>query len=169
MENENMPIKPVATNYGVYYALFSIAIIVILYATNMQKNLVIGTVNILGTVAVFVLAIIEYKKTNNNYLTLGQAIKVGLGTAAIGGILIALYTYIHYTYLQPEFIEAMREVQIVQLQKQAANMTSEDADLAMSMLDTFSSPGFISTVSLIGSLIFGLIVSLIAGLVLKSE
>ncbi|QCE42215.1 DUF4199 domain-containing protein [Psychroserpens sp. NJDZ02] len=169
MENENMPIKPVATNYGVYYALFSIAIIVILYATNMQKNLVIGTVNILGTVAVFVLAIIEYKKTNNNYLTLGQAIKVGLGTAAIGGILIALYTYIHYTYLQPEFIEAMREVQIVQLQKQADNMTSEDADLAMSMLDTFSSPGFISTVSLIGSLIFGLIVSLIAGLVLKSE
>ncbi|QXP59560.1 DUF4199 domain-containing protein [Olleya sp. HaHaR_3_96] len=169
MENENTSIKPIATNYGLYYALFSIAVIVILYVTNMQKNLVIGTINVLGTVAVFVLAIIAYKKTNNNYLTLGQALKVGLGTAAIGGILIALYTYLHYTYIQPEFIEAMRQVQIVELQKQAENMSSEDADLAMKMLDFFSSAGFISTVSIIGSLIFGLIVSLIAGLVLKSE
>ncbi|WP_282068368.1 DUF4199 domain-containing protein [Olleya namhaensis] len=169
MENENTSIKPIATNYGLYYALFSIAIIIILYATKMEKNIVIGTINVLGTIAVFVLAIIAYKKSNNNYLSLGQALKVGLGTAALGGILIAIYTYLHYIYIQPEFIEVMREIQVVELQKQAESMSSEDADMAMGMLDFFSSPGFISTVSLIGSLIFGLIVSLITGLVLKSE
>ncbi|WP_054851459.1 DUF4199 domain-containing protein [Olleya sp. ITB9] len=169
MDNQNMSIKPIAINYGLYYALFSVAIIIILYATNMEKNFAIATINVLGTIAVFVLAIIAYKKTNNNYLTLGQALKTGLGTAAIGGLLVAIYTYLHYTYIQPEFIDAMKQIQIIELQKQSANMSSEDADAAMGMLDILSSAGFIATMSVIGSLIFGLIVSLITGLVLKSE
>jgi len=169
MDNQNMSIKPIAINYGLYYALFSVAIIIILYATNMEKNFAIATINVLGTIAVFVLSIIAYKKSNNNYLTLGKALKTGLGTAAIGGLLIAIYTYLHYTYIQPEFIDVMKEMQIIELQKQSANMSSAEADAALGMLDIFSSAGFIATMSVIGSLIFGLIVSLIAGLVLKSE
>ncbi|WP_397363136.1 DUF4199 domain-containing protein [Olleya sp. R77988] len=169
MENENAPVKPIALNHGLYYAIFSIAVVVILYALKMQQNLAIGIINVLGTVGIFVLAIIAYKKSNDDQLTLGQAIKVGLATAAIGGLIVAIYTYIHYTYLQPEFIEAIREKALEDMYRQNPDLTSEQVESAQGMMNIFTSAGFIGTVSIIGSLIYGLVVSLIAGLVLKSE
>ncbi len=169
MENKNLPVKPIATTWGLYYALFSIAIIVILYVTNMEKNFVIGALNVGGSIAVFIFGIKAYKQSNNDNLSLSQALKTGLGIAVIGGLIIALYSYIHYSYIQPEFLENMKTLQIEELAKQGSEMTSEQADLSMTILEISSSAGFISTVSVIGSLIFGLIVSLIAGLVMKSE
>ena len=49
------------------------------------------------------------------------------------------------------------------------NMTGEQASQAMDMSSMFMTPAFFSLMSIIGSLFFGLIISLIAGLIMKQE
>jgi hypothetical protein len=53
--------------------------------------------------------------------------------------------------------------------EQNPNMTQEQVDQAMSISGMFMNSGFFSLMSIIGSLVFGLIVSLIAGLIMRSD
>ncbi len=169
METQQSPIKATALNFGLYYALFSIVILIVLYMLDMEKNLAIGVINVIGTIAIFVFAILAYKKANNNMLTLGQAIKVGLATAAIGGVILAIYTYFHYSYIQPEFIENIRTKGLEDMYAKNPDMPAEAEETAISMMNIFTSPAFISTIGIIGSLVYGLIVSLITGLVVRTK
>jgi hypothetical protein len=89
--------------------------------------------------------------------------------AAVGGVIAALYTFIHYSYIQPEFIENIREQSYIEMTKKNPNMVGEQLDTALKMMNFFTSPFFMSTMILISSLFFGLIISLITGAILKKE
>ena len=167
--SQHVPIKSTATNFGLYYAILGIAVVIGLYILETEKNLVLSSINVIGTVGIIAYSVIAYKKINSSVLSLGQALKVGLATAAIGGVLIAIYAFIHYTYIQPEFIEAIREKALVDMYANSGDMPAEAEEQALSLINIFTSPGFISTVSIMGSLFFGLIISLITGLIAKSE
>ena len=162
-------IKSTATDFGLYYAILGIAVIIGLYILETEKNLILSIINVAGTVGILAYSVIAYKKTNGGVITIGQALKVGLAAAAIGGVLIAIYSYIHYTYVQPEFIEAIREKALTEMYTNSGDMPAETEEKAVSMINIFTSAGFISTVSIMGSLFFGLIISLITGLIAKSE
>ncbi|MBQ0769152.1 MAG: DUF4199 domain-containing protein [Bizionia sp.] len=168
MESPQLSFKSIAYTYGIYYALLGIAMIVALYVLDTDSNLVLTILNVAGTIGIIAYSVIAYKKANENSITLSQAMKAGLATAAIGGLLIALFTYLHYSFINPEFIEVIREKALQDLYTAGNEMTAETEEQAISMMNIFTSAGFISTVSLIGSVFFGLVVSLITGLIVKN-
>ncbi len=169
MENQSPSIKPIAFNYGIILALVSIIVLVIMYILNVEKSWPLSIGSMIATILVFVYGIKAYKKANGNLLSLKDAIKVGLAIAVIGGIIGAIYSYIHYTMIYPEFIEMTKETAYEQMMERNPNLTDEQATQAMEMSSMFMTPGFFSLMSIIGSLFFGLIVSLIAGLIMKKE
>ncbi|PKP24118.1 MAG: DUF4199 domain-containing protein [Bacteroidetes bacterium HGW-Bacteroidetes-2] len=169
MENTTPSIKQIATNHGVLLALLSILMLVIMYVANLEKNWALSIVSLLVTILIFMSAIKTFKATNNGYLTVGEAIKVGLATAAIGGIIGAVYTYLHYTFVYPEFIEIVLDTAREQILKQNPDMAQEQMDMAMTMSKKFSSPFMMATVSLIGSLFIGFIISIITGLIMQKK
>jgi len=169
MENQKPQIKTIAYNYGLYLALFSIATIVLMYALDLEKHWAIITISIIITVIIYVFGIIAYKKLNNNLLSLGEAIKLGLAIAAIAGVISALYSYIHYSYIQPEFIDALREEAVTKMVEQNPSLTNEQIEKVSEMTNMFTSPFFLSTMTLIGNLLLGIVISLIAGLIMKQE
>ena len=162
-------IKSIAYNYGLYYALLSITILVLIYAFNIEKNWVVSSTSLIISVIIFLFGIKALKNSNGGFLKLGEAIKVGLAIAAIGGIIAAVYTYIHYTYIHPEFIENIRELSMEKAYELNPNLTTEQLEKGREMNEMFTSPFALSTFSLIGNLVFGIIVSLIVGLILKKE
>ncbi|TYB77432.1 DUF4199 domain-containing protein [Bizionia gelidisalsuginis] len=168
MESPQQSFKSIAYTYGVYYALLGIAMIVSLYIMETDSNIILTIVNVLGTVGIIAYSVIAYKKENGNAITLSQSMKAGLATAAIGGLLIALFTYIHYSFINPEFITTIRENALEDIYKSGTEMTADAEEQALSLMNIFTSPGFISTISLIGSIFFGLVVSLITGLIVKN-
>ena len=71
--------------------------------------------------------------------------------------------------IYPEFIEMQKETAYEQMIEQNPSMTQEQIDQAMNISGMFMSPGFFSIMSVVGALFFGLIVSLIAGLIMRSD
>ena len=169
METEKPSIKPIAYTYGLFLALISIAMLVIMYVGNIQKSWILSILSMVLTVVVFVYGIKTYKQKNNGFLTLGDAIKVGLAIAVIGGVISAVYSYIHYSYVYPEFIEMTLDEARLQIAERSPNMSEEQIEQTLEVSKMFTSPIFFSLMSVVGSLFFGIIISLIAGLVMKKE
>lgn len=169
MEHESPSIKPIAYTYGMYGALVTIAVLVIMYAFNMDKSWVLSIASTVLSILVFVYGIKAFKSANANVLTLGQAIKVGLAIAVIAGVISALYSYVHYEFIYPEFIDMQRDTAYTQMMEANPNMTDEQVEQALGISNIFMNSTFFSLSAVLGSLIFGLIVSLIAGLIMRSE
>tara|TARA_Y100000815_G_C13001583_1_gene371929 strand:+ start:38 stop:550 length:513 start_codon:yes stop_codon:yes gene_type:complete len=169
MEHQTPSIKPIAYTYGLYSALLSIAGLIIMYVANMDKNWILSSISVVVSILIFVYGIKAFKTANANILSLGQAIKVGLAIAVIAGVITAIYSYVHYEFIYPEFIEMQKETAYNQMIEQNPNMTDEQVEQAMSISNLFMNSTFFSLSSILGSLIFGLIVSLIAGLIMKND
>ncbi|WP_339752208.1 DUF4199 domain-containing protein [uncultured Winogradskyella sp.] len=169
MEHKTPSIKPIAYTYGLYSALLSITGLIIMYVANMDKNWTLSIISLVISVLIFVYGIKAFKNANANVLSIGQAIKVGLAIAVIAGVITAIYSYVHYEFVYPEFIEMQRETAYNQMMESNPNMTEEQVDQAMGISNIFMNSTFFSLSSILGSLIFGLIVSLIAGLIMRSD
>lgn len=111
MQQEDLPVKPYALNYGVLFGAYSILILVLLYAFDYKADVFISILNFVITVAIVWYAIHSYKIDNGGQLSLTRAIKMGLAIGVIGGLIYAIYTYFHYEFIQPDYITEMIEGQ----------------------------------------------------------
>lgn len=169
MENQSPSIKSIAYTYGLYLALVSVAGLVIMYVLTLQKSWTISIISFVLTTLILVYGIKAYKHANGGLLSVGKAIKVGLAIAVVGGVLSAIYAYLHYSFIYPEFIEMTKEAAYEQMMTQNPNLTEEQANQAMDIQGMFMNAGFFSLMSILGSLFIGLIISLIAGLIMRKD
>ncbi len=167
MENSTS-VKSVAYPYGIVLAIYSIIVLVLLYVFNVdQENWVVGVLNALVSITIFVLAIKKFKQNNNGFLSIKEALKVGLAVAVISGVIAAIYSYIHYSFVYPEFAEMKYDEAVLQMAEQ--NMPESQQSQALEMTKMFISPWFFATMTLVSSLFFGFIISLITGLIMKNK
>lgn len=169
MENPQASVKKIALNYGLILALASILMQVIAYVTNNHIDQpwwisVIGTVI---SIAIYVYALKAFRRDNEGFMSLGQALKVGMAAAVISGLIYAVYFYLFTTMIEPEFMQQTLEFRNEQMLEQNPNMTQEQVDAAAEFQQMFMQPWLMSAFVIIGSLFWGFIISLIAGLFLK--
>ena len=171
MENQKPQARKTILNYGLILGVVSILIGVVMYVTDMyiEKSWLGTVISILLTVVIIGYGINEFKKHNAGYLTLGQALKVGVGIALVGGIIGVIYQLIFVNFIEPDFVENMMQLQFDKMIEQNPDMTQEQIDMSMEMGRKFSSPWITSAIAIIGSLFIGLVISLIIGLVMKKE
>jgi hypothetical protein len=117
---------------------------------------------------VIMYAISQYKKANANTLGLGDAIKVGLSIAVISAIVYLIYGLLFNYVIDPEFMGQMMEVQRDKLLENP-NMTPEAVEQSMKMMEMMFNPFIGSAFWVAMSAFFGLIYSLIGGLVMKTK
>lgn len=170
MEKQELPLKPYAQNYGLIYGGYSILVLLLLYFFNYEQNAGISLLNFIINTAIVFLAIHRYKLDNANNLSLSSAIKLGLAIGAIGGLVYAIYMYIHYTYLQPEFIDTLKEGLKTQVQAEIErqNLQGEEAETTREIATLFATPFFMATSALISILLKTLFISLVVGLIKKN-
>ncbi|MDO5608152.1 MAG: DUF4199 domain-containing protein [Capnocytophaga sp.] len=170
-------IKPqsLIMRYGLYLGLLNIVMGVLTYISGAQTSGnallggIISAVSLILMAVIIVAAIREYKKANDGYLLLGQAIKIGLGVALIGGIISVLYTYVFTTYIEPEYMQQILDAQLEKMLQDSPQMTQAQLDAAREMATRFSSPMITMAFGLISSLFLGFIISLITGAVLQKK
>ena len=100
-------------------------------------------------------------------MSLGQGIKIGLGTSVISGVMGVVYFLILSNILDPEMMNKALEMGMNQFMDQNPEASEEMIDQVKSMQEKFTGPVITSSFILIFSLFFGLIFSLITGLILK--
>lgn len=169
MENQTTSTKQIALTYGLILGFLSIAFAVIMYA--LGKHLEGGTLNtvvsLLLNIGFIVFGLRAFKLANGGMLSLSEALKTGIAVALIGSILSLIYTYIFMTFIEPNFMEQVLELQQTKMLEKNPNISDEQLEAMANMSKKFSSPAIIMAIGLVWSLFLGFIISLIAGLIMK--
>ncbi len=169
MEKTSPSVKQIALNYGILLALISIVLQVITYVTDnyLDRPWWSSLLSFLIMLGVIVYGLKAYKEGNHGYLSLGEALKVGLAISLIAGILGAIFNYIFITFIEPEFVNQMLDLTRENMIAQNPNMTEEQMQMGITMTEKFMQPWVMSAMAIIITLFFGFIISLFAGLVMK--
>lgn len=171
MEIQKVEAKKFVLNYGVLLGILSVILGVIMYVTNayIDPSIIYTILGFLILIGVISYAINAFKTENGGYLNLGEALKVGIGVAVIGGIITAIWSYLLMNYIEPQYMAQIMEVNQQKMMETNPNLTEAQMDSMMEMSSKFTSPFMIMAFSLIGNLFFGLLISLIAGLIMKNK
>jgi hypothetical protein len=171
METQNASVKKIAINYGILLALLSIVLSVFAYVTNnhIDRPWWLSVIGMIFMIAIIVYGIKAFRKDNGDFLSVGEAIKIGLAISLISGIVVAVYNYVFVTMIEPDYITQLLVFTEEKMIAENPEMTESQLDMAMDMTEKFMSPMMMSAFSIIGTLFFGFIISLISGLILKQK
>lgn len=170
MENEKPTTGKFAINYGLILGLVMVTIGVVTYVTGLAlegaqwPNIIYY---IVFPIIIFY-AISQYKKANANLLSLGDALKVGLAIAVVSALVFVVYGLLFNYVIDPEFSQQALEVAKDKMLENP-NMTEEQVKQSLEWIEKFQNPAFGFSIWIAFSAIFGLIYSLIAGLIMKND
>jgi hypothetical protein len=169
MENQKLSSKQVMLNYGLMLGVASILIAVANFAFgNVYKpHWSISVISGLASVVVIVLGLKLIKDNNGGFLSLGEALKNGLGISLISGVVYVVYFYVFVNFIQPDYFTNLASFQEASMIEMYPNMTDDQLENAIEMSKKFSGFGMISAIIMIMSLFFGFVISMIAGLIMK--
>ena len=171
MENQTTTPKQIMLNYGLILGFTGILLNVALFAMGKtyDPHWSVAVIGIAITVAIIVLGIKKVKELNGGYLSLGEALKTGLGIALISGLVGVAYTLIFTNFIEPEYFNRMADVQEQKMLEQNPNMSDEQLESIMAVSKKMTGPVMAAAMNIIGSLFVGFIISLIGGLILKKS
>jgi len=171
MENQTPSIKSTIINYALILSAISIAFNLMLYFLDMhyQQSQMTGIVGIVIMIGVLIYSFIDHKKLNEGYLSLSEALKIGLGISALAGLIGVAYTFVLTEFLDPNMMEKALDFQLEKMRIDNPEMTQDQLDGIRSMQEKFSGPLIRSAFQIIGSLFIGFIISLIGGLIVKKS
>jgi hypothetical protein len=163
--------KSIMLNYGLLLGFASIIIALINYMIGdlyePHWSLMVGS---LAVTSVFIiLGIKKVKELNTGFLSIGDAIKTGLGISLISSIIYMVYLLIFYNVIEPQFFDNMLEFQEQAILERYPNFSDEQLEQAKKGSAMFANAGANLTLTIIFSLFIGLIISLLAGLVMRKS
>jgi len=168
---ENSPtIKSTAFTYGLVSGVISIIMLVLIYVLNItDTNYYLAILSFSLSILIYFFGLKDFKSKNNGFISLTDALKVGLAIAVIGGLIAAVYTYVHYSFVYPEFLEITLEKTQQEMLDSNSSMSDAQMEQALAISRKMVSPFAQATFSLVGSIFFGFIISLVIGLIIKKK
>ena len=88
-------------------------------------------INAILFIGIIIYGIKQFKEANDNFLSWGQGVKIGVGVAIVGSLIVVIYQYLFINFLEPDFMNQMMEIQnqtyldqgLTEEQIEAANIT----------------------------------------------
>ena len=166
MENQANS-KSFIVNNGLMLGVASILVSLIVYATgnHLPPHWSISLISIALTIGAIIYGSNQFKKANSGFMSWGQGVKIGVGIAILAGLIGAIYNYVFMTCIEPNYMEQLMEIQNQKLFD--GGMSEEQIEAANEMSKKFTSPLMGVAFSIIGSAIFGFIISAITSAVMK--
>ncbi|NNF18712.1 MAG: DUF4199 domain-containing protein [Flavobacteriaceae bacterium] len=168
-----METKPPTTGkysltYGAILGALSIIFALMLYSmdAHTSREPVNQIISVVMSATVIFFGIYGYKKANEGFLTLSEALKLGAGISLVSALLFIVYQLILTNFLDPDFASKVMDLQMAEL-IESGQLTAEEASQQKEMGMKFFWIGY--PVILIISVISGLVIGLIAGLIMKKS
>ena len=168
---QNSFIKSNIITYGIILGSISIVFQLMLFFLDMhyKNDSTAGILSLLITSGILIYSFIVFKKNNEGYLSLSEALKIGLGISLVSALIGIIYTQLLVNFLDPETMKKSLELSMDTMRAQNPEIPQEALDTARSIQEKMSSPLIFSAVQIIFSLFFGFIISLIGGLIVKKS
>tara|TARA_R110000868_G_scaffold121034_2_gene321110 strand:+ start:6534 stop:7052 length:519 start_codon:yes stop_codon:yes gene_type:complete len=155
-------------NYGIITGLIGIIFTAFLIAINMlySQSIFKSIAGFFVLIVPIIITISNFKKQNNNFLSVGQAVGVGVITAVVSALITIVFTYLLTNFILSDFWDKSAAFNSVMLQQQNPNITQEqlNSTIALQRKMAWITYPFI----LLFNLSIGFITSLITGITLKT-
>ena len=171
MDNQTPSIKSTIITYGVILGSISVAFQLMLFFLDMhyKNDSTAGIVSLVLMIGVLLYSFISFKKQNEGFLSLSEALKIGIGASLVSALIGIVYTQVLVNFMDPDTMKKSLELSMETLRVENPEMPQEALDTARSMQEKMSSPLIFSAVQIIFALFIGFIISLIGGLIVKKS
>jgi len=169
MEENQPKTGKFALNYGVLLGVVSVIFGLMLFSMDLHydQGWAIRGVSLVLALAAIIFGISQFKKANNGFLTISQALKLGTGIALIAGIIGLIYFFILSNVIEPDYMDKMYEIGKETAMADNPNLTEEQIDQGIEMQKSFAWLTY--PIILIFNIIIGLVFGLIGGLIMKKQ
>jgi hypothetical protein len=158
----------VSIGYSVIISLAVIVLSLILFLLNLDKGSGLEYISYLILIGGLWLAQLNYRnKYLGGYITYGQAFTLGLWVSLFLSIIMGIYTFVFFKYINPGGME--EAMSIAEQKMMDKGMTDLEIEQGMTMARKFSGVGMWTFMAVAGNFILGLIFSLITAIFVKKE
>lgn len=165
MEPQPSPAK-IALKWGSITGISLILYTTFLYVTDLATTPGLSLL-IYGILATgLVMAMRELRAANGGYLRYGEGLGIGALTSAVSGLISTTYSIIYNTFVDPAMQQRMMDKVREQYEEQG-KLSDEQIDQAMSIAQKFQSPGLLFVAGVFGTILAGVILSLVIAAVLR--
>ena len=105
-------------------------------------------------IGVLIYAFIQFKKQNEGYLSLSEALKIGLGISLVSALIGVVYTLILTNVLDPDTMQKSLEFTMDKVRAENPEIPQEALDTSRSIQEKMSSPLILAAVQIIFALFF---------------
>ena len=171
MDNHASYIKSTVINYGIILGSISVVFQLMLFFLDMhyKNDSTAGIVSLIIMISVLIYSFISYKNINGGYISLSEALKIGLGVSLVSALITIVYTQILVNFLDPETMQKSLDLTMDTMRSENPEIPQEALNTARSIQEKMSGPLIFSAIQIIFSLFFGFIISLIGGLIVKKS
>ncbi|MGD1946315.1 MAG: DUF4199 domain-containing protein [Croceivirga sp.] len=169
MEEQDLNSKKHILTYGGLTGTVGVIFGIMLFTQNLhyEQSFSIQAIQFIILGIFVIIATIQYKKSNDGYLKIGQALKIGAGVGALAALIGILWFFVMSNVIEPDYMDKTMEIAKTNAFETNPKLTQEQWDQAVSFQKKFF-PIFMGFGIVISS-IFGLIVGLITGAIIKKE
>jgi Protein of unknown function (DUF4199) len=173
----NMETKPRslfnnALIYGLITAAISIVFSILMYIMDVPYKSPVMYFSFVILLAGIIYGTLQYRNTYlGGYITFSKAFLSGFIIVMVAAIIAAIYSYVFLTFIDPSYLEriiaqALEETETKMLEQ---GLSDEQIEPGLAMTRKFMSPAMMSVFSVLGSALFGAILSLLSAAFLKKE
>ncbi|MBQ4804113.1 DUF4199 domain-containing protein [Aquimarina sp. MMG015] len=171
MKSKSIPIKKYVLIYGIVlgFSIITYSILTYLTGNYTVKNLFHYSILFLLTISSIITGLILFKKNNEGFISLGEALIIGIGITVFGGIIITLWEILLIRVIDPEIITQLEDKQIKKIAEKANDFTQENIERKIEITKKFTSPLIMFITAFLEDIIVGFTMSLITGLIIRKK
>ena len=171
MEQDITPMNT-GLKYGIILGLLSIVLSLSMHygglnnydAAMSTSKMMAGALPLILVFLVIYVGIKFLRENNDGLLSFGQGLSTAMFIGIFSGILLAIFTYVFFAYMEPDL---MSEIMENALEDQ--DLSDDAMRQAQSFSGMFTSPTFLSISAFISRMFGALIMGLIASAILKKD
>jgi hypothetical protein len=167
-------VVPTGNKWGLILGLVGIVLSLLFTMTGMidysgtKSNWLSSTISWGATIAIIYMALNAHKNDDlGGYLSIGRAAKMGAYLGLISGILVAIYTFVYFKFIQPDFMSTIMDTAISNAEDKGQD--PEAVKKGMEMMSWMFNPGAMAVMGFLGSILMDTIFGLIIGLFIKKD
>ncbi|MBN1597068.1 MAG: DUF4199 domain-containing protein [Bacteroidales bacterium] len=167
MDQKNSQLRHSA-KYGLITGGIIVLFQLMLYIFGMLNNQKLNNITFFIIVIGLFISVKHFRdRINGGLLNFGKAFGVGILTCLFMGIAVAVYTYFQYKFFSPHLMEQL----LLETEDRLArwNFSDEILEQQINMMHQIVTPLFVSFSSVLGTVIWGALLSLLTALLLKRD
>lgn len=167
-DHGNIDIKATAIKFGIIGGLAGILVSLIVFFANLQYESWSKWLQTLVMLAAIVTGIMAIASANKGkIIPFGSLFKGGMLITLILTVFAIVYFLVYSNVIEPDFIHNLLEETRKQMMEKG--LSEEQAEAALKISEKFMTPGVMSVISFLSSLVVGAIISLICAAIFKTE